>query len=193
MQNHIQLIEKFLSRLEQCPWNAVYRVFIGLVLLPLYCLRRRDNGSLLTLGLFFLAILFMLRLVPAIVRRLFPFSNEIQALWKQQRELAKRYDSYQWSKLFWIGLGLIAYLVFSRKVRDFSLALALACSVSGGLGKIFWRTRSRSIAAQTLTKPLELSILAYPHDRAFENSRESLSAISIDHHNYDRNLNSKKP
>lgn len=51
----------------------------------------------------------MLRLVPAVLRRIFPFSSEAKDLWFQRRNLGKRYDSYQWQKLFWLGLGMLPY------------------------------------------------------------------------------------
>jgi hypothetical protein len=145
-QNQIQTIEKFLGRLEQRPWNAVHRVFTGFVLAPLYSLWHRENGSPWTVGVFFLAILFMLRLVPAILRHLFPFSDEVQASWKQQRQLAKRYDSYQWSKLFWIGLGMAVYLFLHGQPLHprAEVILASFCLTAGAGGLLIWRKRTQT-------------------------------------------------
>ncbi len=59
----------------------------------------------------FLALLIGLRVVPAVLRELLPFSAEAKQIWFDRRQIAKRYDSYQWQKLFWVGLGLLPYAV----------------------------------------------------------------------------------
>ena len=67
---------------------------------------------------FLLAGLFLLRLVPAALRRLLPFSTETQDVWRERRRLGKRYDSYQWRKLLWIGLGISLNVLFSHSAES---------------------------------------------------------------------------
>ncbi len=135
----IHPVERFLLLAEQPPWQAVYRAAIGFLSLPLYFRWYGEDGPVWALVLFIVGVLFLLRLVPAILRQVLPFSKEIQLLWSRQRQLAKQYDSYQWRKLFWIGLGFAGYLAFSRRLRGDPLVLVSVCLVAGGLGLVVWR------------------------------------------------------
>ena len=86
-----------------------------------------------------LVILLMLRVVPAAIRRLAPFSDRARTIWVERRQIAKRYDSYQWQKLFWIGVGLALYTVFSHQYLFSRIVVLLACLLSGALGLARWR------------------------------------------------------
>jgi hypothetical protein len=145
-ENKIQKFEKLLGRLEQRPWSAVYRMLVGFLLLPVHSLCRQQKVSFIPMGLFFLVVLFTLRLVPAILRRSLPFSDETQTSWKRKRQLAKRYDSYQWSKLFWVGLGIAGYLCLLRREQTSraEVSLAFLCLAAGGVGLAVWRNRTQT-------------------------------------------------
>ena len=91
--------------------------------------------------LFLLVALAGMRLVPAILRRLLPFSSSIRAVWARRRTVAKRHDSYQWRKLAGVGLGWLAYLVFWGSFRSPAKYLALACLIAGLCGAVLWRIR----------------------------------------------------
>src|SRR5262249_57794993 len=80
---------------------------------------------------------------PAAVRALLPFSDAVQGRWFELRQLAKRYDSYQWQKLFWFGLGMVVYLaVPGRRLLSQAIpVLAVVCIGAGAAGLATWRVR----------------------------------------------------
>ena len=135
--------------LETPPWDSAYRALIGYGVMPA-CLQL-FGGNVVPWKLFvcFLAVLAALRIVPGVLRRLLPFSREVKTVWAERRALAKRYDSYQWRKLFGLGLGWLAYLWVAGKARDVPLFLAIACIASGTLGQLFWFRHGKALAAQT--------------------------------------------
>ena len=131
-------LEKLSISLERQPWAALYRVAIGYAVVPLY---RAFGGNVNHWGLvvFFVAILFCLRLGPMVLRKLVRFSPEAHAIWKHRRQLAKRYDSYQWQKLFWSGIGLAVQVWMTRSFNSAAGMLALASLVSGAAGLLLWK------------------------------------------------------
>ena len=135
--------------LETPPWDSAYRVLIGYGVMPIHLQLFGGNVVPWKLFVFFLALLAALRIVPGILRRVLPFSREVKTVWAERRSLAKRYDSYQWRKLFGLGLGWLAYLLVTGKAQDVPLFLAIACLVSGALGQLFWFKRSKALADQT--------------------------------------------
>jgi hypothetical protein len=128
-------------RVEESPWDAVLRVAIGWLTYPVLAVVCGEDASFRAWLFGFLGILFALRVVPAFLRKVLPFSAEAQAAWAARRQLAKRYDSYQWQKLFWIGLGLALYTAYAGGERAAPIVLASACLVSGALGLACWRIR----------------------------------------------------
>jgi hypothetical protein len=141
-------IETLLMRVEETPWDAIYRVAIGWLTYPTLALVAGEDASAWAWLFAFLGILFALRVVPAFLRMVLPFSEAAQLAWSARRQLAKRYDSYQWQKLFWIGLGLAFSAAQADGNHAAPIVLASACLVSGGLGLAFWRIR-KSHAVQT--------------------------------------------
>jgi hypothetical protein len=134
--------------LETPPWDSAYRALIGYGLMPAYFHLPGGNGAAWKLFVFFLAILVALRLVPGILRRVLPFSHGVKTVWADRRTLAKRYDSFQWRKLFGFGLGWFIYLRVSGESWTAARFLAGACLVAGALGLAFWHRQSRRLAAQ---------------------------------------------
>jgi hypothetical protein len=63
----------------------------------------------------------------------------VRAVWAERRQMAKRFDSYQWQKLLWIGIGLTLRLAWSDRRPAALLALAVACLGAGALGLATWR------------------------------------------------------
>jgi hypothetical protein len=88
---------------------------------------------------FFLAVLASVRLLPAVIRKVGRFSEPVRSVWTGRRQMAKRYDSYQWQKLFWIGLGLGLQLALAARRSGALVALALFCLIAGTLGLATWR------------------------------------------------------
>jgi hypothetical protein len=90
----------------------------------------------------------MLRLVPAVLRKFLSFSDPVRMLWAERRMMAKRYDSYQWQKLFWVSIGLVAYIRWSGQSRTSWMILALTCLSAGAIGMARWRV----VVSRTGTK-----------------------------------------
>lgn len=134
--------------LETPPWDSAYRALIGYGIMPAYLQFADGSSAPWKLFAFFLAILAALRIVPGVFRRVLPFSREVKTIWAKRRALARRYDSYQWRKLFGLGLGWLMYLFIAGLGQGTPLALAIACVVGGSLGLLFWHKQSRMIAAQ---------------------------------------------
>jgi hypothetical protein len=131
-------LEKTSIYMERYPWAAFYRILIGYSLLPLY---KALGGSANDLGLclFFVVILLFLRLGPMVLRKIVRFSPEAHAIWKHRRQLAKRYDSYQWQKVFWFGMGLGFYAWHSRSFNSVAGTLAVVSLASGAAGLLLWK------------------------------------------------------
>jgi hypothetical protein len=103
----MQHLERFLVDLDSGPSSAVSRVALGLCILPAF--RALSGGAdriWIDLALF-LALLIGLRVGPAVLRKVLPFSAEAKQIWSDRRQVAKLHDSYQWQKLFWVALGLL--------------------------------------------------------------------------------------
>src|SRR5258705_12339522 len=101
--------------MDEQPWAGLLRAAVGFVTVPAWFAVARNRWAEWTLLPFFLAVLISLRVVPFAVRKVVPVSAAIHAMWTERRRLAKRFDSYQWQKLLWIGLGLAAYMLESNR------------------------------------------------------------------------------
>jgi|SRR3954451_14385533 hypothetical protein len=135
--------------LEKAPWYAIYRIALGAAFLPVLSRLFGPAVSARALFISFLAVLALLRVAPALIRHIIPFSKAVQDVWFKQRMLAKRYDSYQWRKLFWIGVGMAAYLASVPQRAVPQAGLAVFCLISGALGLFCWaRVRSRQLILQ---------------------------------------------
>ena len=133
--------ERVLVLIEQPPWSALYRMGVGFVMLPLFSRLSGQNASSWWLVVWFVGILFALRLIPAVLRKVLPFSGEVSAIWFGRRQLAKSFDSYQWQKLFWLGMGLAGYTVVSKEFGGLGGVITGFCLISGGLGLLMWWRR----------------------------------------------------
>lgn len=144
----MRVIEKVLVRLDATPWAQLCRAAIGFAFLPLLFRLAGDDVSVWGGYAFLLVTLCAFRVVPLIIRRVVPFSAAVKVVWSERRHLAKTRDSYQWQKLFWIGLGLLANLVASGKPVRVAVVLTATCLVAGGLGLGLWLS-SRHETGQT--------------------------------------------
>jgi hypothetical protein len=132
------LSERFLIKLDSWPWSAIYRVALGLVIPPVFVALSGGRDGIGVFLALFIGLLVVLRVVPAVLRQVLPFSVEAKKLWAERRNLAKQHDSYQWQKLFWIGLGLLPYAGFGDGPRNGELVLTLICLIAGTVGLLFW-------------------------------------------------------
>lgn len=132
-------LERFLVGLDSEPWSAIARVGIGLGTPPVFRALSGGHDSVWSFLAFFIGLLVVLRVAPAVLRLALPFSAEAKKIWAERRAFAKRYDSYQWRKLFWIGLGLLPYVVSAGGDRYGELVVTVICLIGGGLGLLIWR------------------------------------------------------
>lgn len=135
-----RLSEQILVGLDDGAAGALLRVGLGYVTGTAWLFLGGLGVPGWTVLPFFLAVLIGVRLVPAVIRRAIRFSEPVRSVWAERRQMAKRFDSYQWQKLLWIGLGLTLRLAWSDRRPAALLALAIASLVAGALGLATWRT-----------------------------------------------------
>jgi hypothetical protein len=135
-------VDKLLVVADSAVWGGLFRVAIGFVTIPAMLRVHGDTHSGWALVPFLLAVLLMLRVIPAALRRLLPFSDAVLQIWGERRQIAKRHDSYQWQKLLWIGTGLALYVVFSGQFFTARIAVASMCLLAGTAGFARWRAAS---------------------------------------------------
>src|SRR5258708_36552221 len=99
-------VDKLFLSLDEGAFGALYRVLIGFTTIPVMRFLLGSDRSDWTLVPFLLLVLALLRVAPAVVRKVVPFSAELREAWSGRRRTAKLYDSYQWGKLMWIGAVL---------------------------------------------------------------------------------------
>lgn len=137
--------ERPLLLLEQPPFGALYRIVIGYLIIPMYLHIASPDEPTWDLLLWFIAVLMSLRIGPLLIRKALPFSAETVRFWKERRMMAKRFDSYQWAKLVWFGLGMSIYLASTERAPRWGVALATFCVIAGGIGLLIWQWRRRSV------------------------------------------------
>lgn len=145
-------MEQLLISLENRPWDILYRAALGFVALAVFARLRGGSRSEWLLGAALLAGLLALRVVPAVVRRLLPFSEATRQVWSERRQLAKRYDSYQWRKLLGFGVGLVLYIVISQQFSSSRIVVSGACMVCGFIGTMKWRATAKQISSASVPR-----------------------------------------
>ena len=135
----MKFLEPFLIALDSGPWSAIWRVALGLSIPPIFRALSGGGDAVWTALALFIGLLVVLRVVPAVLRRALPFSVEAKEIWAEQRNIAKRHDSYQWQKLFWIGLGLLPYVIIGDGLKNGELLMTFICLIGGGAGLLLWR------------------------------------------------------
>jgi hypothetical protein len=136
--------ERLLLLLEKPPVGALYRIAIGYLTAPSYSHIAGAGEPRWGLIVWFLAILLSLRIGPLLMRKLLPFSAETLRIWSERRMIAKRFDSYQWKKLLWYGLGMSIYLPLDERAPRWGVAFAVFCVIAGGIGLLIWQHHARS-------------------------------------------------
>ena len=135
----MKVLEQFLLRLDSGPWSIASRFALGFCIPPVFrALSGGRDQAWITLALF-VAMLIGLRVAPALLRAVLPFSTETKSVWFQRRQIAKLHDSYQWQKLFWIGLGLLAFAAVGGGLRAGEQVLMASCLLGGAAGLLLWQ------------------------------------------------------
>ena len=146
----IDTMERVLLKVDEGVFGALYRFGIGVATLPTMSLLFGSDHSDWILVPFLLFILLLLRIVPAVIRKLVPFSRAAQDVWAERRRMAKHYDSYQWRKLLWIGVGLAFYLAISGEATVTRIAVCSACLLGGAAGWVMWRSVSAKLLPENV-------------------------------------------
>jgi hypothetical protein len=131
--------DELLLSLDVGAFGALYRLLTGFATIPAMRILLGSDRSDWTLVPFLLAVLLLLRVVPAVSRKVVPFAPELKEAWSVRRRTSKLYDSYQWRKLMWIGAGLALYVVASGQYRTVYVALSVFCFVAGAIATVRWR------------------------------------------------------
>ena len=135
----MQYLERFLVDLDTGPSSAVSRVALGLCIPPVFRALSGGSDRIWIDLVLFLTLLIGLRVIPAVLRKVLPFSAEAKQIWSDRRQVAKLHDSYQWQKLFWVGLGLLPWAIAGGGLKTGEMVLTATCLVGGGAGLLIWR------------------------------------------------------
>ena len=131
-------IEQILTRLGDYPGLGILYTAVGAAILMAWDRIGAAEPAWLLLP-FFAAVLILLRVVPAGFRIALPFSQEAAEIWREQRNAGRLYDSYQWQKLFWVGLGMAGYLLVAKNPNPLKMGLMLGCLLGGGAGLFIYQ------------------------------------------------------
>jgi hypothetical protein len=137
-------IERVLLKIDEGSFGALYRATIGFATLPTMSFLLGDDSSDWMLVPYLLFLLLLLRAVPIVFRKLVPTSDALREAWAARRRLAKRYDSYQWRKLLWIGAGLTLYVAVAREFSAVNIAVCSVGLLAGAAGMARWHAVSSS-------------------------------------------------
>jgi hypothetical protein len=132
-------IDRRLLSLDEGAFGAIYRGIIGFVTVPAMQLLLGSNSPHWAIVPFLLLVLLLLRIFPAIARKVIPFSAQLKEAWSVRRRTAKLYDSYQWRKVLWIGAGLALYIVVSGDSPSEHVALSAVCLIAGAVAMMKWQ------------------------------------------------------
>jgi hypothetical protein len=152
----MQYLERFLVDLDSGPSSAVSRVALGLCIPPVFRALSGGSDRIWIDLVLFLALLSGLRVGPAVLRKILPFSAEAKQIWSDRRQIAKLHDSYQWQKLFWVGLGLLPWAIAGGGLKTGEWVLTAMCLIGGGAGLLIWRR----INAAPVVAQLKAQVLA---------------------------------
>jgi hypothetical protein len=152
----MQYLERFLVDLDSGPSSAVSRVALGLCIPPVFRALSGGSDRIWIDLVLFLALLIGLRVGPAVLRKILPFSAEAKQIWSDRRQIAKLHDSYQWQKLFWVGLGLLPWAIAGGGLKTGEWVLTAMCLIGGGAGLLIWRR----INAAPVVAQLKAQVLA---------------------------------
>jgi hypothetical protein len=146
LKDEMTTLDKILVSIDRGPFGGLVRALIGFFFLPAWSLFDEDVDGDWTLVIAFVTLLISMRVIPALLRKVLPLSTQAKAVLAERRRIAKRYDSFQWQKLFFIGLGLACYTVVWSGSR-WSIALASFCVACGGIGIVRWYARASEARA----------------------------------------------
>jgi hypothetical protein len=137
------MLEKGLINFDVRVSGAVLRIALGFILVPALQLLGIEPGPW-TVIVSLLAMLFAVKVVAAVGRRVVPASDVVRSHWEWRRNLARYHDSYQWRKLLWIGIMMCAAL--GSPGTKIQWLIGAVCFLAGGVAALFWRRQGLGIA-----------------------------------------------
>jgi len=144
--------EKILVAADRNPTSAAYRAAMGFFFIPVLSKLHLDTRSVPTLLVALLVMLFAYRVALLVMRRVLKFSSEANAVWGERREIAKRFDCYQWQKLLFVGIGIACYILLSREFVTARVVIAGLCVVGGFGGIARWMSVSPTVREGLVNK-----------------------------------------
>jgi hypothetical protein len=131
------VIDSFLWHLDVGPMGALWRTALGAAFA--YALSRvLPNAGGWTAVACLAGTLLALKAAAAGGRR-FVRSPRARDEWVWRRMLASDYDSYQWRKLLWVGLGILVARSIAGTSSAWEIPVGLGCVASGAVGELAWR------------------------------------------------------
>lgn len=131
------MIDSFLLHLDVGPLGALWRAAAGLAFAYAFSWVLPDAGGWMAVaGL--AGLLFAVKAAAA-VGRPFVKSPRLREEWVWRRMLASNYDSYQWRKLLWYGLGILVARSLAGTSSAWEIPVGLGCVASGAVGELAWR------------------------------------------------------
>jgi hypothetical protein len=124
--------------------GALLRIVLGILFVPAVAVVNPQAG-LGTMTALLLAMLFAIKLFAGVSRKLAPASTLVRSHWEWRRNLARYYDSYQWRKLLWFGVGILVGGALHWSETTPQWLLGLACVVAGAVAEIMWRRHRLSL------------------------------------------------
>jgi hypothetical protein len=141
------LFARMLIQLDVFPVGALLRAGVGYALMPTLRYVLGPGSSDWRIVPWFIAVLVSFRVLPAVLRTVVRFPPTTRTVWVERRVLAKRFDSYQWRKLVWFGVGMAANAAIWGDFDAVPLAFTAAVIVAGCLGEYAWRRYGAPIVA----------------------------------------------
>ncbi len=145
---------RFALKLDEPPLDSLVRAIVGFLIVPFSraVTGVEPRGWRMLAALLF--VLVLLRIIPGVIRKLIPFPASLRAAWSERRQLAKRFDSYQWRKLTGVGIGLALYVLWPGRTHPAELAVAFLCVLAGMLGSLVWRRHRAQVVRPAVSAPL---------------------------------------
>ena len=140
-------LEKVLINLDIGAPGAFLRIVLGILFVPAIEVVHPETG-LGTLSASLLALLFAIKVLAAVARRVSSASAVVRSHWEWRRNLARHYDSYQWRKLLWFGVGIMIGGAVDWPGTRAQWILGVVCAVAGSAAEILWRRHRVGLAPQ---------------------------------------------
>jgi hypothetical protein len=138
-------LDKVYVNLDTGVPGALLRVVLGILFVRAVALVSPLAGPW-TMSAYLLSMLLAIKVFAAVSRKVVPVSTLVRSHWEWRRNLARYYDSYQWRKLLWFGIGIIVGDAPHGPETTAQWILGLACVAAGAVAEIVWRGHHLRIA-----------------------------------------------